>query len=44
MEFNKVEVAVIAKAVEEGNEALVTELAELHLLLIGGGVGEVILA
>ena len=43
MEHNKSEVAVIEKAVVEGAEKQLRELNDLHLALVGGGVGETVL-
>jgi hypothetical protein len=40
MEFNKVEVAVVESAVIESIEKDIRELGELHLALIGGGIGD----
>ena len=42
MEISKVEVAVLEKAVDESNEAQATELDNLQLALVGGGIGSVI--
>jgi hypothetical protein len=38
MELNKIEVAVVEKAVSEANQASVLELHELQLALVGGGI------
>ena len=42
MENAQMEIAAIEAAVKEGVEAELRELSELQLLLVGGGVGEVI--
>jgi hypothetical protein len=44
VEFSKIETAEIAKVIEDSGEGHVVELCELNLLLVGGGVGEVIMA
>jgi hypothetical protein len=43
MEFSKKEVAEISKVVESINQPI-QELSELQLALVGGGMGETILA
>ena len=41
MEFNKVEVAVVERAIEESVETQMRTLTELELLMAGGGSGDV---
>jgi hypothetical protein len=43
MEIAKVEMAALEKAVVAKSEIDVVELSELHLALIGGGVGDILL-
>jgi len=40
MEFNKIEVAVVAEVVAESSAEQIQELNELQLALVGGGAGE----
>ena len=44
MEVAKVELAALEAAAPKPENTAVTELADLHLALVGGGVGEVVLA
>jgi hypothetical protein len=44
MEIAKVEVAAVEQAVEFSKDPLVVELHDLQLALVGGGIGEVIVA
>ena len=44
MEFVKTEVDMIGQLVAEAHEGGVTELNELHLVLVGGGIADVVLA
>ncbi len=41
MEFSKVEMKEVAKAADEAVQAI-TELADLDLVTVGGGCGEVV--
>ncbi len=41
MEFTKIEELAIKKSLERNDEQQVTELTELQLAFVGGGVGEV---
>jgi uncharacterized membrane protein YsdA (DUF1294 family) len=41
MEFIKSEIAIVEKAVTDSTAASISELDDLQLALIGGGVGEV---
>jgi len=43
MEQNSTEVLVVEKAVAQALEVQVTELRDLHLAMVGGGIGETIL-
>jgi hypothetical protein len=43
MDFNTVEVVEIEKVVTEAN-SVIRELADLELVIVGGGCGEVIFA
>jgi hypothetical protein len=42
MDLNKTEVAALERAVSEVNEHQVKELNDLQLVLVGGGIGEVV--
>jgi len=42
MEFNKVEVALIADATAEGHDQQIQELSDLQLALVGGGAADVV--
>jgi hypothetical protein len=42
VELNKIEVESIEKVVSEANEGQIRELSELQLVLIGGGIGDVV--
>jgi hypothetical protein len=44
MEFTKEEVTVIAETVKEITEMEIRDLGDLQLALVGGGIGEVIVA
>ena len=44
MEVAKVELAALEAATPKSENTTVTELADLQLALVGGGVGEVVLA
>ena len=44
MEFTKEEVTVIAETVKEISEMEIRDLGDLQLALVGGGIGEVIVA
>ena len=44
MELTKVEVAAVEQTIELADEAGVIELRGLQLALVGGGIGEVIVA
>ena len=43
MEIAKAELAALEKATVENTEGALTELADLQLMLVGGGVGDIIL-
>ena len=42
MDFTKVEVAALEKAVQEVDAQDIVQLQDLQLAMIGGGIGEVI--
>ena len=42
METTKAEVAVLEPASNENSDGEICQLAELHLALIGGGIGDVV--
>jgi hypothetical protein len=42
MELTKIEVEIIEKVVTEANQSHVRELNELQLVLVGGGIGDVV--
>jgi hypothetical protein len=42
MEFTKVEVTLIEQAVKENAEKEIRDLAELQLVLVGGGIGDIV--
>ena len=44
MEIAKVELAAIEVAVSKNEQPILGELSDLQLALVGGGVGEVVLA
>ena len=44
MEFTKQEVTVIAETINEISENHMRDLIDLQLALVGGGIGEVIVA
>jgi hypothetical protein len=44
MEMNKQEVAQVIEVVAEAHSSGFSELSAIHLALVGGGVGEVVLA
>ena len=44
MEFTKQEVTVIAETINEISENQMRDLSDLQLGLVGGGIGEVIVA
>ena len=44
MEFTKQEVTVIAETINEISENQMRDLSDLQLALVGGGIGEVIVA
>ena len=44
MELTKVEIAAVEQSIEQADEAGVIELHGLQLALVGGGIGEVIVA
>lgn len=43
MELNSKEVSVVEMAVAQAREIQITELGDLQLALIGGGIGETVL-
>ena len=44
MEITRIEAVAVEQAVSEATEDQVSELNDLQLLMIGGGIGEVIVA
>ena len=42
MEFTKQEVEIVGQTIADAQHGVVSELSELQLVLIGGGIGEVI--
>jgi hypothetical protein len=44
MESTKVEFAVVEEAIEQANAEQLKQLADLQLVLMGGGCGEVVFA
>jgi len=44
MEFAKNEVEMVGQVVADAHEGDMNELLELHLVLIGGGIADVVLA
>lgn len=44
MEMNKHEVQLVLEAAHNAGDAVLTELADLELACIGGGVGEIVLS
>ena len=44
MEFAKIEVDMISQLVAEAHQGGMTELNELQLVLVGGGIADVVLA
>jgi hypothetical protein len=42
MEFTKVEVTLIEQTVKENAEKEIRDLAELQLVLVGGGIGDIV--
>lgn len=44
MEYNKLECAVLEEIVTEVNQEQLEELSDMQLVLVGGGIGDIVAA
>jgi hypothetical protein len=44
MELNQIEIAVVTKTLDQADQAILADLTDLQLALVGGGIADVVVA